>query len=115
MMMVASVTCGSATHCRDFDGTWAEKRCLTGLIITPSEKSGTMPFEQWIALIGGSAGFLSFLLTLVFWLFPSKAGAGDRFLHWLCTYGPLWPFARVKRAKALGRFIDPKPAIVLVN
>ena len=64
--------------------------------------------EQWVALVGGGAGFLSLLLTLIFWLFPSKVGAGDRFMGWLCTKGPLWPFARVKHARALGRLIEPE-------
>lgn len=67
-----------------------------------------MAIEQWVALIGGSAGFLSLLLTLVFWLFPSKVGAGDRFITRLCTHGPLWSFARVRRARALGKVIDPQ-------
>ena len=67
-----------------------------------------MAFERWVALIGGGAGFLSLLLTLVFWLFPSKVGAGDRFIDWLSTHGPLWPYARVKRARALGRLIEPQ-------
>ena len=67
-----------------------------------------MPFEQWFPLVGGSAGLLSLFLGLIFQLFPSKVGAGDRFIGWLCTHGPLWPFARVRRARALGRLIEPQ-------
>ena len=67
-----------------------------------------MSLEKWVALVGGSAGFLSLFLTLLFWLFPSKVGAGDRFMGWLCTHGPLWPLARVKRARELGRLIEPR-------
>ena len=67
-----------------------------------------MSLEKWVALVGGSAGFLSLFLTLIFWLFPSKVGAGDRFVNWLCTHGPLWPLARVKRARALGRLSEPR-------
>ena len=74
-----------------------------------------MPIEQWVALIGGSAGFLSLFLTLLFWLFPSKVGAGDRFMGWLFTYGPLWPVTRVCYSRKLDRLttlLRPRPSYI---
>ena len=66
-----------------------------------------MNFEQWVPIVGGISGIVSLLLVFVLRLFPSTEGAGERFLGWLCTYGPLWPVNRVRRAKNLDRLTTP--------
>ena len=68
-----------------------------------------MAFQDWVPIVGGISGIVSLLLVLVFGLFPSTRGAGDRLWSWVCTHTrPLWPVARVRRAKALGRLIEPQ-------
>ena len=72
-----------------------------------------MGFKEWVPIVGGISGIVSLLLVLVFGLFPSTRGTGDRLWAWLCTYGPLWRFARVLRAKALGRLSEQYPGLFL--
>ena len=67
-----------------------------------------MAFQDWVPIVGGISGIVSLLLVLVFGFFPSTRGAGDRLWGWVCTHGPLWPFARVRRARGLGRLIEPQ-------
>ena len=64
-------------------------------------------FKDWIPIVGGISGIVSLSLVLVFGLFPSARGGGDRLLRWLFTHGPLWPVNRVIYAKALDRLTTP--------
>ena len=67
-----------------------------------------MSYDQWVPLAGGISGFLSLFLVLIFKLFPSTEGAGQRLCGWLCTYGPLWPVNRVLRARTLDGLLHPE-------
>ncbi len=66
-----------------------------------------MAFQDWVPIVGGISGIVSLVLVFVLRLFPSTEGAGDRFLRWLRTHGPLWPLNRVVYAKALDRLTTP--------
>ena len=66
-----------------------------------------MAYKDWLPIVGGISGIVSLLIVLVFGLFPSTRGGGDRLLRWLCTRGPLWPVNRVIYAKSLDRLTTP--------
>ena len=68
----------------------------------------SVSFEQWAPMVGGIAGLLSLFTVLIFKLFPSTEGSGQRLLGWLCTYGPLWPVNRVLRARTLDHLLSPQ-------
>ena len=71
-----------------------------------------MAFKDWVPIVGGISGIVSLLLVLVFGLFPSTRGGGDRLLRWMCTHGPFWPLNRVFYAKSLDRLtasLRPNP------
>ena len=65
-----------------------------------------MPFERWVVLAAAIATIVSVILLLVFKFFPGMEGSGQRLWGWFCTYGPLWPVARVLRVRALDRRTD---------